>query len=96
MFEKGLTHDQVAAERAGTSVWNYFESLRTHNGLFPGAKFIVCVFIAFYSLGALTGIAYSLGIEYVIVMVLAPPSPSASPQLCLSSRRSENSLRPSL
>ena len=98
MFNLGLTHDQVAAakERAGTSVWNYFESLRTHNGLFPGgAKFIVCLFIALYSLGALTGIAYSLGIEYVIVMVLAPPSPSASPQLCPSSRRSENSPRPS-
>ena len=65
MFNLGLTHDQVAAakERAGTSVWNYFESLRTHNGLFPGgAKFIVCLFIALYSLGALTGIAYSLGI----------------------------------
>ena len=80
MFDLGLTHDQVAAakERAGTSVWNYFESLRTHNGLFPGAKFIVCVFIALYSLGALTGIAYSLGIEYVIVMVLAPPSTAAA------------------
>ena len=80
MFDLGLTHDQVAAakERAGTSVWNYFESLRTHNGLFPGTKFIVCVFIALYSLGALTGIAYSLGIEYVIVMVLAPPSTAAA------------------
>ena len=73
MFDLGLTHDQVAAakERAGTSVWNYFESLRTHNGLFPGAKFIVCVFIALSSLGALTGIAYSLGIEHVVVIILA-------------------------